>query len=449
MMTVSREVYVGALAGLLLATSGCSLESSKTGNARFSDAELLRAGRLTNNEKLYFDKVHGAWSGKLIGLILGQPTEGWGREQIETKAREAGCYPITAYMPAAFDTPHKGFLAGNFDSSPPNDDSDLMLVALLAVRERGIHLTARDLAECWLKYVPSACTAELVALENFKRNIWPPESATTGNPYAEWIGAQMRVDVWGMIAPGMPRLAAEYATMDASLSHADNGIYAARFIAAAVSLAMVENDVNTVVRRSLELIPADCRYAEAIRDAVAWNRRYSNWQAAWEQLDRKYGFDPDGTRGDQFAEEQYNTGEAPYLWGNWRWVYADVNGAACALALLYGRGDFSRSICLAAMMGYDNDCNSGTVGAILGAMHGHSAIPEQWKKPLNDTYQTGLNLAERRLKISELAKETAGYGRQLVRSCREKRSSRQEHRTAAGTAGSDSSCAGFALPPGI
>ncbi len=419
-MRISRLLLAGVLTGIPVLAAGCSMRSGGDEGRRFGDADLRRAVQLADNEEAYFDKVHGAWSGKLIGLILGQPTEGWGREQIEKKAREAGCYPITAYMPANFDTPHKGFLAGSFSSSPPNDDSDLMLAAFLAVRERGIHLTARDLAECWLKYVPGACTAELVALQNFKRGIWPPASATTGNPYAEWIGAQMRVDLWGMMAPGLPQLAADYAAMDASISHAGNGIYAAQFIAAAVSAAMVETDVNTVVRRALAVIPADCRYAEAIRDVISWCGLHKDWQSAWEQLDKKYGHAPDGTRGEKFADERYNTGKDPYLWGNWRWVYADVNGAACTMALLYGRGDFSETICLAAMIGYDNDCNAGTVGAILGAMHGHKGIPERWSKPLNDTYQTGLNLPKRRLKISELSRETVVYGQRVIASCRGK-----------------------------
>jgi ADP-ribosylglycohydrolase len=419
-MTASRVMVCGTLVGVLSVVGGCSLQSGGTEKEPFTRAELRRTAQLTDDGQVYFDKVYGAWSGKLIGLILGQPTEGWGREQIEIKAKEAGCYPITAYMPVNFDTPAKGFLAGKFDSSPPNDDSDLMLAAFLAVRERGIHLTARDLAECWVKYVPSACTAELIALQNFKRGVWPPESATTANPYAEWIGAQMRVDIWGMMAPGLPRLAAEYATKDACISHAGNGIYAAQFIAAAVSLAMIEKDPDTIVRKALELIPADCRYAEAIRDAMAWHAEHEDWRDAWEKLDKKYGMAPDGTRGDKFAEEQYNTGKDPYHWGDWRWVYADVNGAACVMALLYGEADFSKSICLAAMIGYDNDCNAGTVGAILGAMHGYQAIPEKWSRPLNDTYQTGLNLPEKSLKVSELSKEAVGYGRQLVQSCQAK-----------------------------
>lgn len=394
----------GLLTGLLLVTGGCSVEN----------AELHRARQVTENREVYLDKVHGAWAGKLIGLILGQPTEGWGKERIEAKARDAGCYPVTAYMPAHFDTPHKAFLAGNFDSSPPNDDSDLMLASLLALRERGVEPTSRDIAETWLKYVPGACTAELVALQNFRRGIWPPDSATTANPYGDWIGAQMRADIWGLIAPGLPGVAADYAARDACISHAGDGIYAARFVAALVSLAFTEQNRQDAVRGALQVIPPACRYADAIRDAIAWHRKYADWREAWDQLDRKYGFNPDGDRGGEFAEEQYNTGKDPYLWGNWRWVYADVNGAACVLAILYGEGDFSKTICLATMMGYDNDCNSGTVGAVLGAMNGYQSIPEQWKQPLNDRYQTGLKLPKNRLLISELARETAEYGRQVV-----------------------------------
>ena len=104
-----------------------------------------------------------------------------------------------------------------------------------------------------------------------------------------------------------------------------------------------------------------------------------------------------------------------YQWGDWKWVHADVNGAACALALLYGEGDFSKTICIATMCGYDNDCNSGTVGAIMGAMIGEKAIPQRWKDPIHDIYHSGLKLPKRDLKISELAKETAGYGLQVMK----------------------------------
>lgn len=380
-----------------------------------SSAQLHRAERLVRNEAVYGDKVHAAWLGKFIGLIAGQPTEGWGREQIERKARAIGFYPITGYMPDNFDSGSTNFLLGNFESSPSNDDTDLMLTSLVALRERGTDLTARNIAETWLKYVPDACTAELVALRNFQRGIWPPESARVGNPYQEMIGAQMRGEIWGLIAPGMPTLAADYAYRDASITHTGNGIYGEQFIAALVSAAMVESDRDKIIQTALKTIPSDCTYAEAVRDAVVWHRQYPDWQSSWEQLDKKWGFLKNGKRDDAFADAQYNTEKDPYLWNDVKWVYADVNGAAVMLALLYGDGDFTKSVCLAVMIGYDNDCNAGTVGAVLGAINGTQAIAESWKAPLRDTYQTTLNIPEKRLKISAIAAETAQYGRRVVK----------------------------------
>ncbi|MDD3909034.1 MAG: ADP-ribosylglycohydrolase family protein [Proteiniphilum sp.] len=380
-----------------------------------SSCQLSRADRLVQNEAVYSDKVYAAWLGKFIGLIAGQPTEGWGRELIEQKARAIDFYPITGYMPENFDSPHTNFLLGNFEGSPPNDDTDLMLTSLIALRQHGTDLTAQDIAETWLKYVPNACTAERVALHNFQNDIWPPQSASIDNPYQEMIGAQMRADIWGMIAPGIPVLAADYAYRDASISHTGNGIYGAQFIAALVSSAMVESDINKIIQTALKTIPYDCAYAEAVRDAVAWHNKYVAWQSAWEQLDKKWGFLKNGKRDDIFTDEKYISNKEFYMWNDTKWVYADVNGAAVAMALLYGEGDFTKSVCLAVMIGYDNDCNAGTVGAVLGAINGTQAIDESWKVPLLDTYHTTLNQSEKQIKISDIALETAKYGLKVVK----------------------------------
>jgi hypothetical protein len=162
-------------------------------------------------------------------------------------------------------------------------------------------------------------------------------------------------------------------------------------------------------------VPADSAYAEAIRDAIRWHDANPEWRGAWQELDKKWGFLSNGKRDAAFADPRYNTGKDPYLWSDIKWVYADVNGAAIVLALLYGEGDFTKSVCLAVMLGYDNDCNAGTVAAILGAINGEKAIPAVWKDPIHDRYQTGLNLPAKELKISDLASETVAYGRQVAR----------------------------------
>ena len=398
-----------AAAVLAPVLAGCATQAS-----RHDAAWKRQSATLAANQAAYQDKAYGAWYGKLIGLIAGQPTEGWGKEEIERKAKAVNFYPITGYMPARFDSPHKGFLLENLNGSPPNDDSDLMLASLLALRERGVDVTSRDIADMWVKYVPGACTAELIALRNFREGVWPPESAIKDNPYPDMIGAQMRGDLWGMIAPGMPEVAARYAKIDATMTHTNNGVYGEQFIAAVVSMAFVEKDPRKIVERALEVVPADSVYAQAVRDAIAWHDKYPEWQGAWQELDKKWGVFSDGKRDRPFADARYNTGKDPYLWQDIKWVYADVNGAAVTLALLYGGGDFTNSVGLAVMLGFDNDCNAGTVAAVIGAINGESGIPSVWKDCLHDRYLTTDNLPEKTLSIKALAAETVTYGRQVV-----------------------------------
>ena len=365
------------------------------------------------DDAVLFDKIYGCLLGKCIGLNLGQAVEGWTKQQIEDEAKRVDFYPVTYYFPAIFKTPYTGTLQGKFDHYPANDDTDLMTVSLLTLREYGIDFTPRQLAEKWIRHVKFACTAEGVALYNFKRDIWPPRSAVADNPYEQWIGAQMRADIWGMIAPGLPLKAAELAYRDASISHVRNGIYGAQYVAALVSLAMTNTDAKTIILEGLKVIPEHSEYAKAVRDVVTWYDAGYDWQKTWQLLDDRYGWNDDGVRRGDFVDSQFNTKEGLYQWENMRWVHVTPNGAACALALLYGEEDFSKSICIATMCGYDADCNAGTVGGVLGAMNGQQSIPSKWKDPLHDRFKNGLNNCENEMKISEMAKEIFGYARQV------------------------------------
>ena len=85
-------------------------------------------------------------------------------------------------------------------------------------------------------------------------------------------------------------------------------------------------------------------------------------------------------------------------------INAKINSAYIITGLLYGGGDFSKTLEISARCGQDSDCNPASAGGILGTILGYSKIPDFWKNPvlkvedmdfkyttmsLNDVYQYG------------------------------------------------------------
>jgi hypothetical protein len=119
-----------------------------------------------------------------------------------------------------------------------------------------------------------------------------------------------------------------------------------------------------VVEQGLACLPAESGYARLIRDVLAWSAQSpADWTRTWQRISDTWDRDescPDG------ALRPFN-------------IDARVNGAYVALGLLYGRGDFAKTIEIATRAGQDSDCNPSTVAGILGVMLGYSGIPDSWK----------------------------------------------------------------------
>jgi len=218
-----------------------------------------------------------------------------------------------------------------------------------------------------------------VTYENLLHCLLPPQTALHRSPYREWIGAQIRADVWGWVSPGDPARAAELAWRDARLSHSANGIYGEMFVAAMVAQAFTTDEVAAVVEAGLQMIPEDSRLAEAVRFARDLPDRTSDWEEALDLLHARYG--------------------------HYHWVHTINNAALVTAALLFGEGDFERTICNAVMGGWDTDCNGATVGSIIGVMHGPPAIPERWSAPLRNRVRTSLKGFDDS-RLDELAQRT-------------------------------------------
>ncbi len=203
------------------------------------------------DEELYRDRLEGALLGRFAGCTLGAPVEFWDVDRMESWAAETGhSFPPVDYWPAI---PEPNILRYNMsrrdaytkpgiDGVPVDDDITYTLLGLLILEDSGRDFTTDDVAKAWLKYLPMACTAEKVALDNLRAGAAVGNAGGKDNPYCEWIGADIRSDPWGYAAPGWPEKAAELAYRDAYISHRRQGIYGEMYFSAVIAAAFALDD---------------------------------------------------------------------------------------------------------------------------------------------------------------------------------------------------------------
>ena len=337
------------------------------------------------------DRLHGAWLGRCIGCLLGKPVEGWSAADIRRYLDSANAWPPAAYIPAV--SPHPAWAPPfkptwpestrhGIAGMPRDDDLDYSVIALLVLERTGARPTADDVADEWMRRLPinQLFTAERAAYRNLVGALRPPASALVRNPYREWVGALIRADLYAYVSPGDPAAAARMAAADASVSHVGAGVSAAMWAAALISLAMVGVHPIQSVAAATAVVPAGTR----LREALTMVRELHNDGADWDLLS------------DTLRERL----------GRYSWVHAIPNAAIVAASLLWGDGDFDRSIALAVSAGGDTDSTGATVGSAAGALVGASGLGSTWVEPLHDTLRTAVAGIDE-LRITDLAARTA------------------------------------------
>lgn len=307
----------------------------------------------------YVERVYAGWLGKVIGVRHGSNIEGWSYEKIKATYGE-----ITGYL---YD--FKNFAA--------DDDTNGSIFLLRALADYSLKngLTAQQFGLTQLNYAPYehgfywwggyGVSTEHTAYLNLRNGITAPRSGSmeqNGTALSEQIGGQIFVDALGLAVPGDFKRAAELAQNAASVSHDGNGIYGGMFIAACVSAAFEKHDVRSIIEAGLSVIPENCEYHKMADVILAFHHDHPNsWRDCFQFIQKNYGYDRYPGR-----------------------CHIIPNAAVILLALLYGGGDFSETINICCMCGWDTDCNTGNVGTIIGVLVGLDGIDMAWRKPIND-----------------------------------------------------------------
>lgn len=309
----------------------------------------------------YLEKIYAGFLGMNIGIRLGAPVEPpvWTDERIQRVYGD-----ITDYV-----KDYKNFAA--------DDDANGPVFFMRALYDDAIdrELEAEDVGKAWLNYAREGIgmfwwggegvSTEHTAYMNLKRGIPAPKSGSAevnGLIAAEQIGGQIFIDTWGLLFPNRIDKAAEYAEKAASVSHDLNGLYGARFMAACIAKAFEAQTIAELIEAGLSTIPQDSTYAKVVRAVVDFHAKQpDDFRACRRFLEEEWGYD------------KY-TGVCHII----------PNAGVCILALLYGEGNFARTVEIATMCGWDTDCNAGNVGTILGVFTGLAGIPHHYRKPIND-----------------------------------------------------------------
>jgi ADP-ribosylglycohydrolase len=352
-------------------------------------------------DALVSDRIAGAWLGRCIGCALGKPVEGWRHEDLVRYLTRVGESAITDYLPppgAVHPEPPlrdcwPETTRGGIEYMARDDDIDYTILGLHVLEERGPQFTAFDVAQEWLSHLPftRVYTAERAAYRNLILGLRPPNTAAWRNPYREWIGAMIRADIFGYVHPDNPRQAALLALEDATVSHTGNGLYASMWAAALVGEAIRTGDSLQAVIGSLRHVPPQSRLGVALSRVVDLHAAGRPWELVLSDIEE--------------------------AWGHLGWVHAVNNAAAVAAAILYGAGDFGRTVGLAVLAGWDTDSNGATAGSVAGALIGRKEIPSVWADPINDDIRSAVFGFERS-RVGELATRTLqlrqGLGQESV-----------------------------------
>lgn len=312
----------------------------------------------TNISKLE-KQIYWGWFGQICAGAYGTALEGYSRETIKKDFKN-----IEGYLkkPSSY-----------------NDDITFEIAFLLALKEYGKKLKSENIADLWVALIPFAWSAEDVALKNLMAGVLPPYSGRYNNPYKEWIGAQMRGAVCGMVAPGNPLEAARLAWIDGQISHSNNGIIGEVFNAVMTSMAFVEKDVRRIVENTINMLPIESEFYKVVNFALNTCKRVNTPEEAFI-----------------ICEEEYKT---------YNLVHAYPNAAIEVVSLWFGEGSYDRTIYLTGMAGLDVDCNAAQVGTILGILNADTGIGSKWTSPIGENIKTYVRNYEE-IQLSNLVKMT-------------------------------------------
>ena len=299
----------------------------------------------------YRDRMEGAWLGQSVGVTYGFPTE----------FNYDGRLVPDAEMPV--------WKAETVNGTFTQDDLYVEMTFIETLVRRGIDVSPRLASVDFANSRYRLWCANLNARNNLRSGIAAPWSGDPAfHKTTDDIDYQIESDFSGILSPGLPGRVLRLGGQFGRIMNFGDGVYAGEFVGCLYAFAYFERDRVRTVERALACIPSDSRYAEMVRDLLAWYRADpKDWKGAWRKAVDKWQ-----------AKPQLGRVSQPVL-------DVKINGAMALLGFLWGDGDLERTMRISTAAGYDSDCNPSTACGVLGTMLGAKGIPAEYVKAFDRT----------------------------------------------------------------
>jgi hypothetical protein len=373
--------------------------------------------RVISHDEL-IDRLSGFWIGQLLGNYIGFPFE---NRYIEE--------PIPILVDHVYTAEYDGepalsingrdrrghipLLTNTLGGAFSDDDTDIEFVTLHAVEQYGLDITYPEITEAWKTHINDYIWVANREARNLMDQglIAPDTGRKQNNKHWFQIDPQLVNEIWSAFYPGMTQQAADRALWGARITNDDWGTHPTIAYGAMISAAFFVEDVEELVEIGVDAVPNEGPFAEGLRDVVRWHKQFDDWRATRKRIHDKYY---------AYKKGSY---EAPVSV-----VSSLVNGLTGIMAVLYGEGDYLKTVGIATSAGYDCDNQAATTGGLIGVMNGLSGMGEdaveqtktlpawtRWEEPFNDRYvnisRDGIRL---RTPISEIVDRIAAVARSAI-----------------------------------
>ncbi|MFB3787745.1 MAG: ADP-ribosylglycohydrolase family protein [bacterium] len=313
-----------------------------------SAPRVFAQSKQTLSEARLLDKIKGGWAGQMIGVSVGGPTEFRAQSKIYDKPIE--------WNPASVR------------SAIGQDDLYVDMTFAKVMDDEGLDAPMVSYGKAFANSKYELWHANFIGRQNCRNGILPPESGhPLYNGHADDIDFQIEADFIGLMCPGMPATSNEFCDRVGHVMNYGDGVYGGMFVCALYAVAYFEADIPKIVEAGIQALPPESEYARCLRDVMAWYKQYpDDWKKTWQMFEDKWA----------------NTDICPQGTYNAFDIDAKTNGAYIAIGLLYGKGDFQKTVNIATQCGQDSDCNPASAAGVLGLIMGYEKLPKDWTQEI-------------------------------------------------------------------